>query len=276
MNNIAIDRIVAIALEEDIGCGDRTTSAFVPAGINATALIVAKQELVLSGIYPFTKVFQMLSPDVEILFLFDEGSAIKKAGVVAEIKGPFDILLTGERTALNFLQRLSGISTMTSLFVEKTEPFGVVILDTRKTTPCHRILEKHAVTKGGGKNHRMGLFDGILIKENHIAACGGVGIAVKKVKSSSGPNAFVEVEVKNIDELNEAIEAKADMALLDNMRVEDIKKAVDVTKKKIPLEVSGNVTLDNVEEIAQTGIDYISVGAITHSAPAADLSMLIK
>lgn len=276
MNPTAVDRIIHIALEEDIGCGDRTTACLVPEGLRADAVVVAKQELVLSGTHPFARVFQLLSPEVETVFQFQEGAVVQQAAVVAQITGHFNILLAGERTALNFLQRLSGISTLTRLFAEKVKPFGVVILDTRKTTPGHRVLEKHAVKMGGGQNHRMGLFDAMLIKENHIAACGGVTPAVRKAKSAAGPNIFVEVEVKSLDELTEAIEARADMVMLDNMTVETVQKAVDITDKRIPLEVSGNVTLDTVVQIAQTGIDYISVGAITHSAPVADLSMLIN
>ncbi len=195
---------------------------------------------------------------------------------MAELSGPFSTLLTGERTALNFLQHLCGIATLTRQYVEKLKPYKAVLLDTRKTTPGWRVLEKEAVRLGGGTNHRMGLFDALLIKENHIAACGGITAAVTKARSHLSPLLSVEVEVRNFDELQEALEALPDVIMLDNMSLTDMKKAVEITAGRVLLEASGNVTLATLAAIAETGVDFISSGAITHSARAVDISMLIE
>jgi nicotinate-nucleotide pyrophosphorylase (carboxylating) len=186
------------------------------------------------------------------------------------------VLLTGERTALNFLQRLCGIATNTYHYVEKIKLFGTVLFDTRKTTPGWRALEKEAVRLGGGTNHRMGLFDAVLIKDNHIAACGGIRPAVKRVKEVKSPRLTIEVEVKNMEEFREALDAGPDMIMLDNMSIEEIKQAVKTAGGKIPLEASGNITLESIEKVAATGVNYISAGAVTHSSRAVDMSMIIE
>ena len=270
-----LDELIVRALREDIGPGDRTTTYLVDPGLSGRATVIAKEELIFAGAGPFKRVFEILSLDIEFLFVEREGALVEKGAVVAEFEGPLAALLTGERTALNFLQHLSGIATLASQFMERIRTYGVVLLDTRKTIPGLRVLEKEAVRIGGGTNHRIGLFDGILIKDNHIAVCGGITQAVKRAQEGRSLHLKIEVEVQTIQELIEALEAGADMILLDNMEVEEIRKAVEIAGGSVPLEVSGNITLENIEEFAQTGVNYISVGAITHSARAVDLSMLI-
>ncbi len=275
-SHTTLDELIILALQEDIGSGDKTTAYLIDPRSSGKAAVIAKEELTLAGSEPFVRVFQLLNPQVACTFLAQDGAVIPNDSVIAELEGPFNALLTGERTGLNFLQHLSGIATLTAHFVEKIKPYGVELLDTRKTTPGLRMLEKAAVHSGGGTNHRIGLFDGILIKENHIAACGGITEAVKKAKAVRSPLDKIEVEIRSIEELIEALESGPDMVMLDNMSVEEIRKAVEITGGSILLEVSGNITIDNVEEIAQTGINYISVGAITHSAKACDISMYIQ
>jgi len=270
-----LDELIVRALREDIGPGDRTTTYLVDPGLSGRATVIAKEELIFAGAGPFKRVFEILSLAIEFLFVEREGALVEKGAVVAEFEGPLAALLTGERTALNFLQHLSGIATLASQFMERIRTYGVVLLDTRKTIPGLRVLEKEAVRIGGGTNHRIGLFDGILIKDNHIAVCGGITQAVKRAQEGRSLHLKIEVEVQTIQELIEALEAGADMILLDNMEVEEIRKAVEIAGGSVPLEVSGNITLENIEEFAQTGVNYISVGAITHSARAVDLSMLI-
>jgi len=270
-----LDELIVRALREDIGPGDRTTTYLVDPGLSGRATVIAKEELIFAGAGPFKRVFEILSLAIEFLFVEREGALVEKGAVVAEFEGPLAALLTGERTALNFLQHLSGIATLASQFMERIRTYGVVLLDTRKTIPGLRVLEKEAVRIGGGTNHRIGLFDGILIKDNHIAVCGGITQAVKRAQEGRSLHLKIEVEVQTIQELIEALEAGADMILLDNMEVEEIRKAVEIVGGSVPLEVSGNITLENIEEFAQTGVNYISVGAITHSARAVDLSMLI-
>jgi nicotinate-nucleotide pyrophosphorylase (carboxylating) len=270
-----LDELIVRALREDIGPGDRTTTYLVDPGLSGRATVIAKEELIFAGASPFKRVFEILNPAVEFLFFEREGELVENGAVIADFQGPLAALLTGERTALNFLQHLSGIATLASQFMERIRTYGVVLLDTRKTIPGLRVLEKEAVRIGGGTNHRIGLFDGILIKDNHIAVCGGITQAVKRAQEGRSLHLKIEVEVQTIQELIEALEAGADMILLDNMEVEEIRKAVEIVGGSVPLEVSGNITLENIEEFAQTGVNYISVGAITHSARAVDLSMLI-
>jgi len=270
-----LDDIVGMALREDIGPGDKTTTCLVDPGWSGRATVIAKEELMFAGLSPFKRVFELLSPATEFLFIEREGSIVEPGAVVAEFRGPLAALLTGERTALNFCQHLSGIATLTAQFVERIKAFGVMLLDTRKTIPGLRMLEKEAVRIGGGTNHRIGLFDGILIKNNHISVSGGITQAVKRAQEKRSLHMKIEVEVQTIQELIEALEAGADMVLLDNMDIEEIRKAVAITGGSVPLEVSGNITIDTIEEFAQTGVNYISVGAITHSARAVDLSMRV-
>ena len=274
--DLSIDTLIRLALAEDVGSGDKTTGLLVDGHARGRASVIAKEELVAAGFVPFERVFTFLSASVTCRFLKDEGSVVKKGEPLAELDGPFATLLTGERTALNFMQRLCGIATLTRQYVEKLKPFKTVLLDTRKTTPGWRALEKEAVRYGGGTNHRMGLFDALLIKENHIAACGGITAALATARGQLNPLLSVEVEVRTIAELQEALVAGPDVIMLDNMSLADMKKAVEITAGRVPLEASGNVTLDTLADIAATGVDYISSGAITHSARAVDVSMMIK
>lgn len=274
--DLSIDSLIRLALAEDIGCGDKTTDLLVDGYARGCARVIAKEDLVAAGFVPFERVFTFLSAFVACRFLKDEGSVVHKGETLAELEGPFATLLTGERTALNFMQRLCGIATLTRQYVEKLKPYQAVLLDTRKTTPGWRVLEKEAVRCGGGTNHRMGLFDALLIKENHIAACGGIIPAVAKARSQLSPLLSVEVEVRNFDELQDALAAGPDVIMLDNMDLAGMKKAVEITAGRVPLEASGNVTLETLDAIAETGVDFISSGALTHSARAVDISMLIE
>ncbi len=276
MFNPTLDELITLALNEDIGGGDRTTAFLVDPEARGTARVTAKQELVVAGMLPFMCVFEMLDPDIEIVHLEQDGTSVGSGAVVAEMRGSYGALLTGERTALNFLQRLSGVATLTKQFVDKVQQFPASILDTRKTTPGWRSLEKEAVLAGGGCNHRMGLYDAVLIKENHIAAAGGIRKAITRVKELKGPHLTVEVEVRNMNEFKEALDAGPDMIMLDNMPCHEVKQAVMEAGGRIPLEASGNMTLETVEMVAATGIQYISVGALTHSAPSVDVSMIIQ
>ena len=274
--DLSIDSLIRLALAEDIGSGDKTTGLLVDGHSQGRACVIAKEDLVAAGFVPFERVFTFLSDAVVCRFLKEQGSVVHKGETLAELEGPFATLLTGERTALNFMQRLCGIATLTRQYVDKLKPYKAVLLDTRKTTPGWRVLEKEAVRYGGGTNHRMGLFDALLIKENHIAACGGITAAVAKVRGRLNPLLPVEVEVRNFDELQEALAAVPDVIMLDNMSIADMKKAVKITAGRVPLEASGNVTLETLTAIAETGVDFISSGAMTHSARAVDISMLIE
>jgi nicotinate-nucleotide pyrophosphorylase (carboxylating) len=274
-----VDSVLRNALHEDIGSGDITTSAIVPERDISKAVIIAKDDFILAGISFAGRTFRLVDKDVKFQAKKKDGSRVRKGTVIAEIKGKTKSLLLAERTALNLLQRLSGIAALTSNFVERVAGLPVKILDTRKTTPGLRFFEKYAVRMGGGCNHRFGLFDAILIKDNHIAAAGGLKKAVKLVKSRENKSLKIEVEAKNTKEVKEALSAGADIIMLDNMSADEMTKAVKMirsTKKGVMVEASGNMNLDNVRAIAETGVDMISVGALTHSAPAADISMKIK
>ena len=262
------------AIEEDLGHGDVTSLLLIPEESEARALFVAKGNFVLAG-FPFARlVFHILDPSVSFATFYPEGARVCKGDVLGEVAGKTRLLLAGERTSLNILQRLSGIATLTARFVEAVAGTKARIVDTRKTTPGHRFMEKYAVRMGGGVNHRFGLFDGILIKDNHIEAVGGIRQAVSLAKSGHHL-AKIEVEVENLKELEEALDAGADIIMLDNMSVQDMADAVRATGGRVPLEASGNVSLANVWEIAETGVDMISVGALTHSVTAADISLKI-
>ncbi len=262
------------ALEEDIGPGDITTSLLIPDENESRALYIAKGNFVLAGL-PFSReVFQILDPSISFKMFYNEGINVIKGDVVAEVHGKTRAILSGERVSLNILQRLSGIATLTSMYVDRIKGLKAKIVDTRKTTPCQRFMEKYAVRMGGGGNHRFGLFDGILIKDNHIEAVGSIKEAVKLAKSSYHL-AKIEVEVENLYDLKEAIKAGADIVMLDNMSVSDIKEAVKISNGRVLLEASGGVKLENVRDIAEAGVDLISVGALTHSAVAVDISLKI-
>lgn len=276
LNPIYIGRIVAAALEEDIGSGDITTALTVPDGVTAVGVLLAKQAGVIAGLGVAQAVFQAVDVCVTVDSRLKDGDTVPAGGQVAIVSGSARAILTGERVALNFLQRMSGIATLTSHFVEQVSGTKARIIDTRKTTPGLRALEKYAVRLGGGYNHRFGLFDGILIKDNHIAAAGGVRSAVEAARTNAPHTFKVEVEVTDLDQLREAIAAGADVVLLDNMPRELMREAVEIGRGKVIFEASGGVTLDNVREIAETGVDLISVGALTHSAAALDISLELR
>jgi nicotinate-nucleotide pyrophosphorylase (carboxylating) len=263
------------ALEEDIGCGDITTSLLISGEHISKGAYIAKENFVLSG-FPFAKeVFRIIDPSIEWNVFFAEGSEVNDGDILAEITGKTHAVLAGERVSLNILQRLSGIATVTRLYADRVKGLKARLVDTRKTAPCLRFMEKYAVRTGGGHNHRFGLFDGILIKDNHIKAVGDIREAIKLARAAHHLTK-VEVEVENLNDLKEAIEAGADIIMLDNMPVGDIKEAVKISKGRVLLEASGGVKLANVRDIAETGVDLISVGALTHSAPAADISLKVE
>jgi nicotinate-nucleotide pyrophosphorylase (carboxylating) len=265
---------IRLAVEEDLGHGDITSEALLSERCTHSGYFLAKQSFVLAGI-PFTReVFRVIDPTVELLPELNEGARVSKGDVLARVSGKTASLLAGERVGLNILQRLSGIATLTRSYVDKIAGTRAKILDTRKTTPCIREMEKYAVRTGGGFNHRFGLSDGILIKDNHLMAVGSVHDAVRTVKRKH-PLKRVEVEVGSIVELQEAVRAGADVVMLDNMKIDEIRKAVKTARGKVLLEVSGSVNLKNVRQIAETGVHYISVGALTHSATSVDISMKI-
>ena len=270
-----IKNLIKAALEEDIGTGDITTSLMVRKRTEVKARLLAKEDLVLAGREIFSRVFAALDPKVTCTWFFEDGEQVKKGKVAAELRGDARSILKGERVALNFLQHLSGIASFTREIVQKIKKYPVRLLDTRKTTPGLRALEKYAVKVGGGYNHRFGLFDGILIKENHIAVAGGIKQAVTRAKAKASRFLRVEVEVNDLDEVRTALEAGADVLLLDNMDLNTMRKAVKMVKNKTLLEASGNINKDTVEEVAKTGVDFISMGALTHSAPAKDFSLEI-
>ena len=267
--------LIDLALKEDIGPGDITTDNIVPADDKGKGIIVAKQDLVIAGLKVAEKVFNALEPTVLFTSTVKDGDRVAKGATVVTIEGTLRSLLKGERTALNFLQRLSGIATQARAYVETVSGTSVKLIDTRKTTPGWRVLEKYAVRVGGAYNHRMGLYDGVLIKDNHIAAAGGITQAVQQVRRAISHLVKVEVETTTPEEIREALTAGADIIMLDNMDLEQIRQAVGIIKNKALVEVSGGVTRERLNDLAQTGVDLISIGALTHSAVAVDLSMRI-
>ena len=272
-----IRHLIELSLSEDIGKGDLTSEAVIDEGVLAKGIIVAKEEGVLAGLDIAKTVFLQSDPDFVFESPFKDGNKVMRGEEVATLKGRAKSILSGERTALNFLQHLSGIATLTSKYVERVKDTGIKILDTRKTTPGLRWLEKYAVKMGGGENHRMGLFDMILIKENHIKAVGSISKAVQKAKAKY-PMKKIEVETRNLGEVKEAVNSEVDWIMLDNMSTDEIKKAVKVirsSRKETKIEASGRIDLNNVRELALTGVDFISMGALTHSAPALDFSLLL-
>lgn len=279
-----LDDLILWALREDAPLGDITTEAIVPEDAQGSAVMVAKQEGVICGLPIAAKVFSLLDPSAMLEAKVEEGEWVDAGKVIAEVKGKLKALLIGERTALNFVQRLSGIATLTRQFVNKVAPYRVKIADTRKTTPLHRALEKYAVRCGGGINHRFSLSDGVLIKDNHVRVAGSLAEAVSRVRARAHHLLRIEVEAHNLAQVKEALECDVDAILLDNFSLDEIREAVRLaqewsqrTGKQRPLlEVSGGINLENVEAIAQTGIDIISVGALTHSAPALDISLEIE
>jgi nicotinate-nucleotide pyrophosphorylase (carboxylating) len=269
-----IEQVVHAALAEDVGEGDVTTEATVDADAVGTAEVLLREPGVACGLGVAEAVFRTLDPDIRFEPLVDEGALVDRPRAVAAVTGPERAILTGERLALNFLGRLSGIATLTRRYVDAVEGTGAAILDTRKTTPGLRFLEKHAVACGGGRNHRFGLDDGVLVKDNHLRAAGTVRDAVSRLRAAT--DLPVEVECDTLAQVEEALAAGADAILLDNMSLDELRAAVALVRRRARLEASGGVTLDTVRAIAETGVDEISVGALTHSAPSLDLSLELR
>ncbi|MEE4364590.1 MAG: carboxylating nicotinate-nucleotide diphosphorylase [Desulfotignum sp.] len=270
-----MEQIVSLALFEDAGLGDITSESILPASRQGTGVITAKQDCVLAGTGAARKTFQMLDPGMDIRMIYQDGDVVQKGAVVLEATGDLLCMLKGERVALNFLQRLSGIATLTKTYMQTLKHPRVRLTDTRKTTPGWRLLEKQAVRAGGGSNHRFSLFDGILIKDNHIAVAGGIEAAVEAVQKHASHLMKIEVEVSDMDQVKQALSAGADVIMLDNMSCSAMKQAVGFINGRALVEASGNVCLERLNDIAATGVDLISCGALTHQAQAVDLSMQI-
>jgi len=273
--NIEVQKIVEQSLLEDIGTGDITTESIIPSSLKAKGIIKTSEKGVIAGLDIACLVFKKLDSEICFQSKITDGKKVFAGEVLAEITGSARIILKGERVALNFLQRMSGIATITSKFCQEVKDFTVRIVDTRKTTPGLRMLEKYAVRMGGGYNHRFGLYDAVLIKDNHLALAGGIRPAIKSVQKLIPHTTKIEVEVENLSQLEEALKVKVDIIMLDNMDLATMKKAVKIAKGKALIEASGGITLEKVREIAQTGVDLISVGALTHSVKSLDISMEI-
>jgi len=270
----ALERVVAAALAEDVGTGDVTTEATVDTDAVGTAELVTRTAGVVAGLAAVEAVFRALDPEIRFEPLVEEGALVREPVAVARVSGSLRAILTGERTALNFLGRLSGIATLTRRYVDAVAGTGVAILDTRKTTPGLRVLEKRAVASGGGRNHRFGLSDGVLVKDNHLRAAGSVRAAVERLRAAT--DLPVEVECDTLEQVEEALAAGADAILLDNMSLDELRAAAGLARGRARLEASGGVTLDTVRAVAETGVDEISIGALTHSAPALDVSLELE
>lgn len=277
MNDITMmlcaDDLILSALKEDITSEDITTNSVMPSFKLGEVDLICKQDGIIAGLPVFERVFALLDKNTECVFFVKDGDEVKNGQKIGVVKGDIRVLLSGERTALNYLQRMSGIATYTKSVASLLEGTNTKLLDTRKTTPNMRIFEKYAVKVGGGNNHRYNLSDGILLKDNHIGAAGSVAAAVKMAKEYAPFVRKIEIEVENLDMLKEALDAGADIVMLDNMSPEDMKKAVEMAKGKAETECSGNVTKENIARLTDIGVDYISSGALTHSAPIMDLSL---
>ena len=277
MNNITMqmnaDELILSALREDITSEDITTNSVMREYLAGEVELICKEDGIIAGLEVFKRVFELLDKNTEVAFYCKDGDEVKNGEKLGVIRGDIRVLLSGERTALNYLQRLSGIATYTHSVAKLLEGSNTKLLDTRKTTPNMRIFEKYAVRVGGGHNHRYNLSDGILLKDNHIGAAGGVKEAIQMAKEYASFVRKIEIEVENLDMLKEALDAGADIIMLDNMSVEDMKEAVRLAKGKAETECSGNVTKENIAKLTDIGVDYISSGALTHSAPILDLSL---
>ena len=273
LNWTEVERLISLALEEDIGEGDVTTDALFPEDLKCDAVIKCKEDGILAGLPVARAVFEKLGENLEWEELREDGDRIYSGDILVNISGSPGQILTGERLALNILQRLSGIATFTSKFVSIVEGLDVKIADTRKTIPGFRTLSKYAVEVGGGYNHRMGLYDGVLIKDNHIKLAGGIREAVEKIGQSTDKEYKIEVETTSLEQVKEAVDAGADIIMLDNMSDEMMKEAVELIGDKALIEASGGINLERVGQIAEIGVDIISIGALTHSAMALDLSL---
>lgn len=272
----AARKLIEIALADDVGDGDITTNNIVPAEIRRKAKMVAKSDGVIAGLPVAKMVFRKLDPDLIWNELVLEGDRVKSGDVLVEFEGSYRALLTGERTALNFLQRLSGIATMSAKYADAVKDFQTVILDTRKTLPGFNKLDKYAVKTGGASNHRHGLHDMAMIKDNHIEVAGGITAAVNAVRSNIDHGIKIEVETTTLEQVQEAIDSKVDIIMLDNMDIETMRKAVILIAGRTKIEGSGNITLERLREVAATGVDFISIGALTHSVSAMDISQRIE
>lgn len=275
MKTKEIDAIIENALREDLPYGDITSESIIPSHTFSEAIILAKEKGVLAGIDVARRVFEKIDSSLSFEKGFDDGQEFSRGDVLARLRGNSISLLKGERTALNFLQRMSGIATQTRKFVWALRETKTKVLDTRKTTPGLRILEKYAVNVGGGENHRLNLSEMVLIKDNHLKLIGSISRAIFQAKDKVKKSVKVEIETKNLEEVKEALRGGADIIMLDNMKLEEMKEAVDWVKSRVPLEVSGKVNLKNVKEIASLGVDYISVGSLTHSYKSLDMSVEI-
>lgn len=272
-NNPQVEQIITLALNEDIGTGDITTLSTIPADKTATGRFVAKENMIICGIDLAKHIFGRVDPSIELKANFKDGDAVKKGDVIATVSGNAQNVLTGERTALNFMQRLTGIATRTHASVAEVAGTNAKITDTRKTTPGLRVLEKYAVRVGGGTNHRFNLADGVLIKDNHIAVSGGIKNAVKNARAVIPHTLKIEVEVETKEQLAEALDAGADIIMLDNMSYDLMRECVGIVAGRALVEASGNMGEKNLREVAETGVDIISIGALTHTVKAADISL---
>jgi nicotinate-nucleotide pyrophosphorylase (carboxylating) len=270
---LAVEEIIDRALAEDVGFCDLTSELVIPADARAELALNARQDIVVAGLDIAARVFRRRVPECRIDLRVKDGERVKAGAAMGRVEGPARGLLAVERTALNFLQHLSGIATLTAQYSELISNTRAVLIDTRKTIPGLRALEKHAVVLGGGRNHRLRLDDGVLIKDNHISVCGSLTAAVRRARAGTPVLTRIEVECDNLDQVREAVDAGADMILLDNMGLEDMRQAVAISGGRISLEASGGVRLENIRAIAETGVDFISVGRITQSAPAVDIGL---
>ena len=270
---LAADRFIRLALEEDINSEDVTTNAVMPEYRKGQVELICKEDGIIAGLRVFERVFKLLDGNTEVYFDVQDGDRVKKGQHMATVVGDIRVLLSGERTALNYLQRMSGIATYTSKVAKLLAGTKTTLLDTRKTTPCMRIFEKYAVTVGGGANHRYNLSDGVLLKDNHIDAAGGVKAAVLAAKAYAPFVRKIEVETETLEQVQEALEAGADIIMLDNMSPELMAEAVKLIDGRAKTECSGNITRENIEKITAIGVDYVSSGALTHSAPILDISL---
>ncbi len=272
-----VDKIIKVALDEDLGeVGDITTKAVFPEPQRSKGIILCKDSGIIAGMEIAARVFTLLDNSIIFNPRVDDGEKVQPEQVLATVEGFTQSILTGERTALNFLQHLSGIATLTHKFVERVKSYPVKIMDTRKTLPGLRAFEKYAVQVGGGFNHRLGLYDGVLIKDNHIRAAGGIAQAIKTARSHLSNEVKIEVEAETLEQVKEAIEAGADVIMLDNMDINTMLEAVKLVNKRALVEASGGVTLENVVKMAKTGVDWISVGVLTQAAPSLDISLEIR
>lgn len=271
-----LEESLRLWLREDIGHGDISTMLTVPAGIMGKGRFVMKEDGVICGLSVAAMTFSIVDEGITLTPMVEEGQAVKKGEIIAEVSGDLGKIMAGERVALNLLQRLSGISTRTRAFVNEVQGYSAKVLDTRKTTPGLRFLEKYAVTVGGGQNHRFGLFDGILVKDNHIKAAGGITKALELLSKSAPHYLAVQVEVETLEELREALDHRVPAILLDNMTTEMMAEAVKITAGRAKLEASGNMTVEKAREVAATGVDYISAGSLTHSVKALDISLKVS